>query len=99
MIAAGRGVEVVQKIKEVSVNRRSVKQNSLLLAYAICARSNDKDTKKAAYALLSEICRIPTHLFMFIKFCEQESRGGEEVQEDENSGRTKFSPNDCMQGH
>lgn len=74
LIGAGKGVEVVQTIKEVSVSRRNVKQNSLLLAYAICARSNDKDTKKAAYALLSDICRIPTHLFMFIKFCEQESR-------------------------
>ncbi|XP_053373251.1 RNA-binding protein RO60-like [Mercenaria mercenaria] len=74
LIGEGRGVEVVQTIKEVSVNRRNVKQNSLMLAYAICARSNDKDTKKAAYALLSEICRIPTHLFMFIKYCEQESR-------------------------
>ncbi|XP_060553103.1 RNA-binding protein RO60-like [Ruditapes philippinarum] len=75
LIGAGQGVQVVQQIKEISVNRRNVKQNALLLAYAICARCNDKDTKKAAYALLSEICRIPTHLFMFIKYCEQESKG------------------------
>lgn len=74
LISKGKGVEVVQTIKDVSVSRRNVKQNSLLLAYAICARSNDKDTKKAAYSLLSDICRIPTHLFMFVKYCEQESK-------------------------
>lgn len=75
LIAAGRGVEVVQKIKEVSLKRQNIRQDSLLMAYAICARSDDRNTKTAAYALLSEICRIPTHLFMFIQFCEDESRG------------------------
>lgn len=35
------------------------------------------ETKKAAYSLICEICRIPTHLFMFIKYCEQESAGSE----------------------
>ncbi|WAQ97839.1 RO60-like protein [Mya arenaria] len=77
LISSGRGVEVVDKIRDISVNRRNVKQNALLYAYAICARSNNKDVKKRAYQYLSDICRIPTHLFMFIKFCEQESNTGE----------------------
>ncbi|KAL4222071.1 60 kDa SS-A/Ro ribonucleoprotein [Mactra antiquata] len=73
LIGSGRGVELVQLIKDVSVSRRNVRQDSLILAYAICARSNDKDTKKAAYAILSDVCRIPTHLFMFVQCCETES--------------------------
>ncbi|XP_053373239.1 RNA-binding protein RO60-like [Mercenaria mercenaria] len=74
LIKANRGAEVLQTIKDISISRRNVRQNSLLLAYAICARSNDSDTKSAAYALMSEICRIPTHLFMFIKYCEEVSK-------------------------
>ncbi|XP_060590928.1 RNA-binding protein RO60-like [Ruditapes philippinarum] len=74
LIKDGKGLQAVNEIKEVSVNRRNVKQNSVLLAYSICARNNDKDTKRAAYAVISEVCRIPTHLFMFVKFCEQESK-------------------------
>ncbi|XP_052270552.1 RNA-binding protein RO60-like [Dreissena polymorpha] len=75
LISDGRGREAVEAIRDISINRRNVRQNSLLYAYAICCRSNNKEVKKLAYSYLSEICRIPTHLFMFIKFCEEESRG------------------------
>lgn len=74
LIRNKKGPEVVQKILEISEQQRNLKQNSLLFAYALCARSNDKDTKQAAYSVISRICRIPTHLFMFIKFCEEESK-------------------------
>ena len=79
LIRDKQGPQVVQRILEVSESGRNMKQNSLLYAYAICARSNDKDTKKAAYAVISRICRIPTFLFMFIKFCEEESSEGENI--------------------
>jgi hypothetical protein len=46
-----------------------------LYALAICARSNDPKTKHAAYKILGSVCRIPTHLFEFVKFCEKESAG------------------------
>lgn len=62
---------MVQRILEVSEQRRSLKPSALLFAYALCARSNDKDTKTAAYSHISKICRTPTFLFMFIKFCEE----------------------------
>ncbi|XP_053381663.1 RNA-binding protein RO60-like [Mercenaria mercenaria] len=74
LISEDKSIEAVQIIREISVNRRCVKQDSLLLAYAILARCNDKATKRAAYAILSEVCRIPTHLFIFINYCELESR-------------------------
>lgn len=73
LIQSGQGQEAVELITKVSVERRNVKQGSLILALAICARCNDEDTKRAAYKSLNQICRIPTHLFMFIKLCEQES--------------------------
>lgn len=70
-----RGVEVVNTILEVSKSGRAIKQNSILYALAICARCHDSATKEAAYKHVNDICRIPTHLFMFIKFCELESAG------------------------
>lgn len=70
-----KGQEVVDMIVDVSKNGRGIKQNSVLYALAICARCHDLPTKEAAYKHLNEICRIPTHLFMFIGFCELESAG------------------------
>lgn len=75
LVMSGRGTEVVDRIYEVSTEGRSCKQNTCLYALSLCARSNDPDTKLAAYKILPEVCRIPTHLFMFIDFCENESAG------------------------
>ena len=68
LIEDGRGTEVVETIKTYSLEGRTSKQNPIMFALALCAKSSDLPTKKAAYASLSEICRIPTHLFMFIKY-------------------------------
>ncbi|XP_063401706.1 RNA-binding protein RO60-like [Mytilus trossulus] len=73
LIQAERGHEVVRCIKDVSVRGRACKQNPTLYALAVCARSNDPRTKHAAYSVLNEVCRIPTHLFQFIKYCEEMS--------------------------
>lgn len=64
LIENGRGIEVVETIKTYSVEGRTSKQNPIMFALALCAKSTDLKTKQAAYASLSEICRIPTHLFM-----------------------------------
>ncbi|XP_053373250.1 RNA-binding protein RO60-like [Mercenaria mercenaria] len=76
LIDTGKGVDVVAKIKEISVSRRNMKQDPILLALAICARSHNRNTKSAAYDLLLDVCRTPTHLFTFVKFSEQESKEG-----------------------
>jgi 60 kDa SS-A/Ro ribonucleoprotein len=68
LIENGRGTEVVETIKTYSIEGRTSKQNPIMFALAICAKSTDLPTKQAAYNSLSEICRIPTHLFMFIKY-------------------------------
>ncbi|XP_060559975.1 RNA-binding protein RO60-like [Ruditapes philippinarum] len=76
LINDGKGVDVITKVTEVNFDRRNLRQDSLLIVLAICARCNDESTKTAAYMHLSKICRTPTHLFQFVEFCEQESRSG-----------------------
>ncbi|XP_064624704.1 RNA-binding protein Ro60-like [Lineus longissimus] len=76
MIKENRGIEVVGLVKQYSVEGRTAKQDSILLALAICTRQDDKATKSAAYAALPEICRIPTHLFQFIEYAEKKSKDG-----------------------
>ncbi|WAR00395.1 RO60-like protein [Mya arenaria] len=75
LIAEGRGKEVVELIKAISLEGRAARQNPTIFALAVCARSNDKQTKQAAYEAFHLVCRIPTHLFMFIRYCEKESTG------------------------
>ena len=66
LIKDGRGLEVVETIKKFSIEGRTSKQNTVMFALALCAKSDDLPTKRAAYGSLSEICRIPTHLFMYV---------------------------------
>ncbi|KAI0234239.1 60 kDa SS-A/Ro ribonucleoprotein, partial [Lamellibrachia satsuma] len=76
LIAAGRGHEVVQTLIDFSVSGRTAKQNGLMFAMAMCARQSvDPDTKKFCYDNLHLVCRIPTHLFMFVSHCEALSEG------------------------
>ena len=70
LITRGRGQEVVKEIVTYSVEGRAAKQNPIIFALALCARNDDVDTKRAAYKSLSQVCRIPTHLFAFVQFCE-----------------------------
>ncbi|XP_052066124.1 RNA-binding protein RO60-like isoform X1 [Mytilus californianus] len=75
LIMNGRGTEVVELIYTVSTQGRACKQGPTLYALAICSRCNDSKTKTAAYKILGSVCRIPTHLFEFVKYCEKESSG------------------------
>ncbi|XP_048760275.2 RNA-binding protein RO60-like [Ostrea edulis] len=75
LINSGRGTDVVKLVREFSVENRACKQRPILYTLALCCRSNDPKTKDAGYKVLSDVCRIPTHLFEFIKYCEEESAG------------------------
>ncbi|KAL4227931.1 60 kDa SS-A/Ro ribonucleoprotein [Mactra antiquata] len=75
LIAEGKGRQVVELIKDVSLLGRAARQGPTLFALALCARSNDIETKQMAYECLNEICRIPTHLFMFVQYCEDAGSG------------------------
>ncbi|XP_076114673.1 RNA-binding protein RO60-like [Mytilus galloprovincialis] len=71
LIQENKGHEVVECIRKISLQGRACKQNPALYALAVCARSNDENTKHNAYRVLNDVCRIPTHLFQFIKYCEE----------------------------
>lgn len=71
LIQARRGVEVVNEIREYSIKGRTIKQNPIMFALALCARQGDLETKHRAYEVLPEVCRIPTHLFMFVGLCKK----------------------------
>lgn len=75
LIADGRGPKVVEEIVEFSVQGRAAKQNPIIFALALCARDENEETKRAAYEALNKVCRIPTHLFAFVDFCEGLSVG------------------------
>lgn len=75
LIIAGRGREVVAWIQDIGWKRRACKQRPILYALARCARSEDPNTKTAAYEILPDVCRHPIQLFQFIEYCEKWSAG------------------------
>ena len=74
LIAEGGGPEAVKTIVEYSTEGRTAKQDPIILSLAICARSNNLETKRSAYAAITQVLRIPTHLFMFVEMCETLSK-------------------------
>ena len=70
LIEAGRGVEAVEIIRQVSIGGRAPRQTPTLTALAVCAMAGDAETKAAANAALPAIARIPTHLFEYLELCE-----------------------------
>lgn len=76
LIKSGKGREVVETVVEYSLEGRAAKQNPIIFVLALCAREgDDPETKAAAYGALNRVCRIPTHLFSFVDFCEGLSTG------------------------
>jgi len=71
LLKNGRGKEVVDTVLDYSVEGKTAKQNPLLFAYAMCCKIGDVETRKYAYSCLEKICRIPTHLFAFIEYCQE----------------------------
>ena len=81
LLKEGRGKEAVDVIKEFSVEGRCAKQNTIVYCLALCARYHDGNhsanymtTRKEAYKILPEVCRIPTDLFHFVQYCEDISK-------------------------
>ncbi|CAH1785455.1 unnamed protein product [Owenia fusiformis] len=71
LIDDGRGVEAVKELITYSTEGRVAKDKPIIFALAFLARnSKDLKTKTAAYNALSDICRIPTQLFIFIDFAQ-----------------------------
>lgn len=65
------GKETVEKIVAVSESGRAPKQDPTIFALALAATHGDDDTKRAAFAAVSRVCRIGTHLFQFAAACDE----------------------------
>lgn len=76
LINRGEGQQVVATIREFSLQNKACKADPILFALALCCRCSDLATKEAAYKSLSDVCRIPTHLFQFIKFAQEVNPNG-----------------------
>lgn len=73
----GRAAEALKLVVSVSEAGRAAKQTPTLLAYAYLCRwkgvggdGGGKGVQGEAYAALGRVCRIPTHLFEFVGYCE-----------------------------
>lgn len=70
-LANSDGERLVELIVDVSENARAPRQNPTLYALAACTASTDAATRQAAYAAISRVCRIGTHLFILAGYIEQ----------------------------
>lgn len=70
-------------IRDLENNNRCKNKDTIIYALAACctlhlnSHLNSKESiefRKKAYVLMREICRIPTHLFLFIHFCKSISQ-------------------------
>jgi 60 kDa SS-A/Ro ribonucleoprotein len=60
------GQRVAAIVRDVSVSGRAPKQDPAIAALAMCVAMGDPDTKRVGWAVLSEVCRTATHLFMLL---------------------------------
>ncbi|XP_062577419.1 RNA-binding protein RO60-like [Saccostrea cucullata] len=81
LIRNEKGPRAVEIIKEFSEVHQAYKQDYIIYALAICCRSSDPNTKRAGYGILSDVCKIPTHLFKFVDFCQKISKEQSKLKE------------------
>jgi 60 kDa SS-A/Ro ribonucleoprotein len=62
------GVRAVSRIVEISNAGRAPKNDPAIFALALVATHGDAQGKAAAFANLSKVCRIGTHLFHFAEY-------------------------------
>ena len=60
---------LISDIVDVSVNGRAAKQEMTMLSLAaVIVFSEDAECKRAALSAVQDVCRIPTHWFMLLKY-------------------------------
>ena len=64
------GVQVVERIREVSVSGRAPKNDPALYALALAFTHGDTDTKRKVQEVFCDVARIGTHLFNFVAFVD-----------------------------
>lgn len=61
------GRAAVHEIVQVSISGRAPKNEPAIFALALAATFGDAETKFAAYAAITQVCRTGTHLFTFVQ--------------------------------
>ena len=64
------GVQVVERIREISVSGRAPKNDPALYALALAFTHGNADTKRKVQEVFCEVARIGTHLFNFVAFVD-----------------------------
>lgn len=64
------GVRVVNRIVEYSTSGRAPKNDPAVVALALCTIYGNPTTVAAAYDALMKVCRIGTHLFLFVSILD-----------------------------
>jgi 60 kDa SS-A/Ro ribonucleoprotein len=64
MILDGSGLQALEIVKSVYMDGRAAKQDSTMLAFAILARANDVDVRRATFLVVTEF-RTLSQLYMF----------------------------------
>lgn len=59
------GVEVVNRIAEISKSGRAPKNDPAIFALAYACASDDVETRRAAVKAIEDVCRTGTHMFQF----------------------------------
>ncbi len=64
------GVQVVERIKEISVSGRAPKNDPALYALALAFTHGNANTKQKVQEVFCDVARIGTHLFNFVAFID-----------------------------
>ena len=67
---AADGVRVVNRLMEYSLAGRAPKNDPAIVVLALCAVHGNEATVTAAYDALPKVCRIGTHLFLFVSLLD-----------------------------
>jgi 60 kDa SS-A/Ro ribonucleoprotein len=67
---AADGARVVERIVAISDAGRAPKNDPAILALALCAKTGNEATRRAANAALPHVCRIGTHLLHYAEYLQ-----------------------------
>ncbi len=70
-----RPMTTAELIIKISVEGRAARQDPALFALALGALSSNVTARRAAYNAVQHVCRIPTHLFTWVKYCSDMGKG------------------------
>lgn len=68
-------VRTAELIVEISVEGRAARNDPAIFALALGAISSNVEARRAAYSAVHQVCRIPTHLFTWVKYATDMGKG------------------------